>query len=110
MFTRQMAALYNKDAYDGKERVLEMHFTDLDHTYQIWTWNQTGSQVVTDGSLSSNYPHQIHLLLYGQRFLEERLVAQEALGKQMYTVSGDFSLDDQTGINSLEAPSAVQEA
>lgn len=35
VFTRQMAALYNKDAYDGKDRVLEIHFTDLDHTYQI---------------------------------------------------------------------------
>ena len=27
VFIRQMATLYNKDAYDGKERVLEMHFT-----------------------------------------------------------------------------------
>lgn len=35
VFTRQMAALYNKNAYDGKERVLEMHYTDLNHTYQI---------------------------------------------------------------------------
>ena len=51
VFTRQMAALYNKDAYDGKERVLEIHFTDLDHTYQI-RLNKTGSQIFTDGSLS----------------------------------------------------------
>ena len=28
VFTRQMVALYNKDSYDGKERVLEMHYTD----------------------------------------------------------------------------------
>ena len=35
VFTRQMAALYNKDAYDGKERVLEICYTDLKHTYQI---------------------------------------------------------------------------
>ena len=26
---------YNKDAYDGKERVLEICYTDLKHTYQI---------------------------------------------------------------------------
>ena len=35
VFTRQMAALYNKDSYDGKERVLEICYTDLKHTYQI---------------------------------------------------------------------------
>ncbi len=51
VFTRQMAALYNKDAYDGKERVLEIHFTDLDHTYQIQL-SKTGSEVFTDGRLS----------------------------------------------------------
>ena len=32
VFTRQMAALYNKDTYDGKERVLEICYTDLKHT------------------------------------------------------------------------------
>lgn len=35
VFTRQMAALYNKNAYDGTERVLEMNYTDLNVTYQI---------------------------------------------------------------------------
>ena len=37
VFTRQMASLYNKDSYDGKERVLEIHFTDLGHTKQMYT-------------------------------------------------------------------------
>ena len=31
-----MAALYNKDAYDGKDRVIEMNYTDLDRSYQIF--------------------------------------------------------------------------
>ena len=44
VFTRQMASLYNKDSYDGKERVLEIHFTDLGHTYQIQL-SKTGSEV-----------------------------------------------------------------
>lgn len=81
IFTRQMAALYNKDAYDGKERVLEIHFTDLDHTYQI-RLNKTGSQIFTDGSLSFQLLALIHLFLYGQLFLVEKLVAQRHWGNR----------------------------
>ena len=35
IFTRQMAALYNKKSYDGRDRVLEICYTDLGKTYQI---------------------------------------------------------------------------
>ena len=35
IFTRQMAALYNKNSYDGKDRVLEITYTDINKTYQI---------------------------------------------------------------------------
>ncbi len=52
VFTRQMAALYNKDAYDGKERVLEICYTDLKHTYQI-KLDDKGSEVLTDQSLAA---------------------------------------------------------
>ena len=38
VFTRQMAALYNKNAYDGKERVLEIHYTDLNQRYIRFGW------------------------------------------------------------------------
>ena len=90
VFTRQMAALYNKSAYDGKERVLEMHFTDLNHTYQI-RLGKEGSEVVADGSLTSttriNTPFAVWLAIS-----RGEIGGAEALGKQMYTVSGDFSL------------------
>lgn len=90
VFTRQMAALYNKNAYDGKERVLEMHFTDLNHTYQI-RLGKEGSEVVADGSLTSttriNTPFAVWLPIS-----RGEIGGAEALGKQMYTVSGDFSL------------------
>ena len=52
VFTRQMAALYNKDTYDGKERVLEICYTDLKHTYQI-KLDDKGSEVLTDQSLAA---------------------------------------------------------
>lgn len=90
VFTRQMAALYNKSAYDGKERVLEMHFTDLNHTYQI-RLGKEGSEVVADGSLTSttriDTPFAVWLAIS-----RGEIGGSEALRKQMYTVSGDFSL------------------
>lgn len=52
VFTRQMAALYNKDTYDGKERVLEICYTDLKHTYQI-KLDDKGSEALTDQSLAA---------------------------------------------------------
>ena len=90
VFTRQMAALYKKDAYDGKERVLEIHFTDLDHTYQI-RLSKTGSEVFTDGSLSSTTHIDTPFTVWSAISRGE-IGGAEALGKQMYTVSGDFSL------------------
>ena len=90
VFTRQMAALYKKEAYDGKERVLEIHFTDLDHTYQIQL-NKTGSEVFTDGSLSSTTHIDTPFTVWSAISRGE-IGGAEALGKQMYTVSGDFSL------------------
>ena len=90
VFTRQMAALYKKDAYDGKDRVLEIHFTDLDHTYQI-RLSKTGSEVFTDGSLSSTTRIDTPFTVWSA-ISHGEIGGAEALGKQMYTVSGDFSL------------------
>ena len=90
VFTRQMAALYKKDAYDGKDRVLEIHFTDLDHTYQIQL-SKTGSEVFTDGRLSSTTRIDTPFTVWSAISRGE-IGGAEALGKQMYTVSGDFSL------------------
>ena len=90
VFTRQMAALYNKSAYDGKDRVLEMHYTDLNHIYQI-RLGKEGSEVVADGSLASttriDTPFAVWLAIS-----RGEIGGAEALGKQMYTVAGDFSL------------------
>ena len=90
IFTRQMASLYNKDSYDGKERVLEIHFTDLGHTYQIQL-SKTGSEVFTDGRLSPTTRIDTPFTVWSAISRGE-IGGAEALGKQMYTVSGDFSL------------------
>lgn len=90
IFTRQMAALYRKGAYDGKERVLEMHYTDLGTTYQILL-EKEGSKVCTDGSLTAttriDTPFAVWLSIS-----RGEMEGPEALGKGLYRVTGDFSL------------------
>lgn len=103
-FTRQMAALYNKSAYDGKDRVLEMCYTDLGHTYQILL-GKDGSKVYTDGGLTAttriDTPYHVWTAI-----ARGEIGGSEALGKQMYSVSGDFSLmihwDKYFGSSELE--------
>ena len=90
VFTRQMAALYNKDAYDGKERVLEICYTDLKHTYQI-KLDDKGSEVFTDKSLAATTRIDTPFTVWSAISRGE-IGGAEALGKQMYTVTGDFSL------------------
>lgn len=89
-FTRQMAALYNRTAYDGKDRVLEMCYTDLGKTYQILL-GKDGSKVFTDGSLTAttriDTPYEVWTSI-----ARGEIGGSEALAKQMYKVSGDFSL------------------
>jgi len=90
VFTRQMAALYNKDSYDGKVRVLEICYTDLGKTYQILL-NKDGSEVQEGTPLKYttriDTPWDVWLSI-----AQNEIRGDEALAKQMYRVSGDFSL------------------
>ena len=90
IFTRQMAALYNKDSYDGQDRVLEICYTDLGRTYQILL-GKDGSEVRTDGSLTAttriDTPWDVWTAIS-----RGEMRGDEALAKHLYTVSGDFSL------------------
>ena len=90
IFTRQMAALYNKGAYDGKDRVLAMHYTDLGTTYQILL-GRDGSKVYTDGSLKTTTQIDTSFEVWSAISRGE-MGGAEALGNGMYQVSGDFSL------------------
>lgn len=90
IFTRQMAALYNRDRFDGRERVLEICYTDLGKTYQI-KLGKDGAEVLTDESLRAttriDTPFSVWLALS-----RGEMRGDEALAKHLYTVSGDFSL------------------
>ncbi|MCI7180337.1 MAG: NAD(P)H-dependent oxidoreductase [Schaedlerella sp.] len=105
-FTRQMAALYRKSSYDGKERVLEICYTDLGKTYQV-LMGKDGSKVYTDGSLKAttriDTPWDVWLSV-----ARGEMRGDEALAKGLYKVSGDFSLmirwDDFFGGTSDKEP------
>ncbi len=90
IFTKQMAVLYNKAAYDGKDRVLEMNYTDIGTSYQILL-GKDGSKVITDSSLTSttkiNTPFKVW-----RAISQGEMEGSEALGKGLYNVTGDFSL------------------
>ena len=98
-FTKQMAALYNKNAYDGKDRLLEMNYTDLGKSYKILL-GKDGSKVFAADSedwkkenanpkliTSINTPFEVWVAIS-----RGEMEGAEALGKQLYTVTGDFSL------------------
>ena len=89
-FTRQMAALYNKNSYDGKPRVLEICYTDLGKTYQILL-DKDGSKVVTDGSLTPTTRIDTPWDVWGAISRGE-IRGDAALAEGKYKVSGDFSL------------------
>ena len=90
IFTRQMAALYNKNSFDGNERILEMHYTDLDKRYQI-ILGKDGSTVIDsdlrEASTVINTPYTVWTDI-----ADGKISGTEALGKHLYTVNGDFSL------------------
>ncbi|WP_316608949.1 NAD(P)H-dependent oxidoreductase [uncultured Ruminococcus sp.] len=103
-FTRQMAALYNKKAYSGKDIVLEMDYTDLGRRYQI-ILTKDGSEVRKDRFLP--YTTRIETPYTVWRDIAAgKLSGTEAMMQRMYRVEGDFDLmlhwDDYFGIEAAK--------
>ncbi|MDD6492023.1 MAG: NAD(P)H-dependent oxidoreductase [Firmicutes bacterium] len=90
IFTRQMAALYQKESYDGKDQVLEMYYTDLNECYQI-VMGKEGSQVYTDGSKTSTTRIETPFTVW-KSIAAGEIRGDEALMQQLYKVKGDFNL------------------
>lgn len=90
VFTRQMAALYNPASYDGKDRVLEMYYTDEEKVYQI-LMTRGGSKVLTEDF--QRYTTRIETpYTVWKAIASGELSGQEALTQQKYRVKGDFDL------------------
>lgn len=111
VFTRQMAALYRREAWPGRDIVLDMHYTDINKTYRI-VLGKNGSHVEEEptGGFTANCTTQINTPLSVWRLIAAGEIAgDEALMKHMYSVEGDFDLmmhwDEYFGAASLGAGS-----
>lgn len=109
VFTRQMAALYRREAWPGHDIVLDMHYTDIDKTYRIVLGARV-SRVEEEpaGGFTANCTTQINTPLSVWRSIAAGEIAgDEALMKHMYSVEGDFNLmmhwDEYFGAASLGA-------
>lgn len=89
-FTKQMAALYNKSAYNGKNLVLEMYYTDVDQRYQILL-TQEGSQVITDRFQNFTTCIETPFSVW-KAIASGEITGQDALMQHQYRVKGDFDL------------------
>ena len=90
IFTRQMAALYNKSAWAGKDIVLEMHYTDLNRRCQILL-GKDGSHVLTEDFLTPTTIIETPFSLWKAIGAGEE-DGQKALMEHKYRVRGDFDL------------------
>lgn len=90
VFTRQMAALYNKSAWPGHDILLEMNYTDIGKTYRILL-GKNGSQITEE--LSGNFTTQINTpYSVWCSIAGGEIAGDEALMKHLYSVEGDFDL------------------
>ena len=92
--TRQMAALYRKEAWPGRDIVLDMRYTDIDKTYRI-VLGKDGSHVEEEptGGFGTDCTTRINTPLGVWRSIAAGEIAgDEALMKHMYSVEGDFDL------------------
>lgn len=90
VFTKQMAALYNKNAYNGHDIVLEMYYTDIDKQYQI-VLKRDGYEFLSDCTMEYTTRIETSFSLW-KDIAKGVIKGDEALMKHMYKVKGDFDL------------------
>ncbi len=106
IFTRQMAALYNKNSYKGKDIVLDMDYTDIGKKYRL-ILGKNGSRVTEE--FSGKYTTCIHTpYSVWCSIAAGEIEGAEAMMKHLYTVDGDFNImlhwDDYFGSQDTEKP------
>lgn len=89
-FTKQMAALYNKNSYKGKDIVLEMEYTDIDKKYQI-VLKKDGYEVLKDNFLQYTTKIETPFTVWND-ISTGKTTGKEAMMKKQYKVKGDFNL------------------
>ena len=93
VFTRQMAALYRKQAWPGRDIVLDMNYTDIGNTYRI-VLGESGSVLRRNPPKVLCGFHHAHQHAFECLALDRQreIAGDEALMKHLYSVEGDFDL------------------
>jgi multimeric flavodoxin WrbA len=111
IFTKQMAALYRKDSYPGKNLVLEMDYTDLKRSYQILL-KKDGSEVLTDGFVPYTTKIETPYTVW-RDIAAGKISGTEAMMQKLYRVDGDFDLmlhwDTYFGAGEADKPEQPKE-
>ncbi len=90
IFTRQMAAMYDSSTWNGSDKVIEINYRDLARSYQILL-GKDGSEIFTDGSLTATTRIDTTFKVW-TAISRGEINGADAFAKQMYSISGDFSL------------------
>ena len=89
-FTKQMAALYNKNSYSGKDIVLEMFYTDEEKRYQI-ILGKDGSNVIKENFREYTTKIETPLSVW-KDIAQGKISGTQEKKKKKYRVSGDFDI------------------
>ncbi len=89
-FTRQMAALYQPSAWNGQDKVLEMHYTDVGKTCQI-VLGKSGHTVLTENFRPFTTRIETPLSVW-MSIAKGETDGQTAMMEHRYRVEGDFDL------------------
>ncbi len=90
VFTRQMAALYNRASYAGRDRVLQMDYTDIGKCYQV-VLKKDGYEVLKENFLTFTTRIVTPLTVW-QDIAAGKISGQDAMMRRLYRVEGDFDL------------------
>ena len=88
-FTRQMAALYNKNSYNG-DKVLEMEYTDIGTRYQI-LMKRDGSEVISENFKPYTTKIETPLTVW-KDIASGKISGTQAMAQKLYRVEGDFEM------------------
>lgn len=90
IFTKQMASLYNKASYKGKEIVLQMDYTDIDKTYQI-ILGENKATVIKENFKEFTTKIETPYTVWCD-IASGKVRGDEAMMKGLYKVKGNFEL------------------
>ncbi|MCH1941388.1 NAD(P)H-dependent oxidoreductase [Holdemania massiliensis] len=88
-FTQQMAAMYNPVAFDGKEKVLEIYYTDVEVGYQLVLGENCELRALNGGAYTTRVETPLNVW---QAIARGEMRGDQAMMEGRYKTLGDLSL------------------